>query len=192
MKASSRGRGGSAFTLIELLVVITIVIFLIAVLSQVFLKAKAKAMAAAAKGDISNLAVALKAYYADMDFYPGHDDSPGTDSAAKMYEALFGKRAVDGGGGGLNAPYHQFPEDRIQVKGGPTGYRPASPEEREDPTVEKFIVDPWYRPFHYVENDSKPEKTPGMHRPYEFDIWSNGPDGEDNKGEGDDVAPWKK
>ena len=191
MKRSARIQRGSAFTLIELLVVITIVIFLIAVLSRVFLKAKSKANITAAKSDISTLTTVLKMYQSEMDFFPGHDDPVGTDSAAKVYEALFGKRSVDGGGGGPSSPYHQFQDKRIGVKGGLSGYMQASDEEKEDPTVEKFILDPWGQPYHFVENESKAKKTKEMRRPYEFDMWSNGPDKMNDKGEGDDVTLWK-
>ena len=191
MPAAEKTRRVRGFTLIELLVVITIVIFLIAVLSRVFLGAKKKAIAVAAKSEIQALTAVLKVYYADVGFYPGSEDSPGADSAPKMYEAIFGKSVVDGGGGGPNAPYHQVPDKKIAVKGGPSGYMQASREEREDPTVEKYILDPWLKPYHYVENDSKPEKTREMHRPYEFDIWSNGPNRKNDDGEEDDVAPWR-
>ena len=185
---SSRKR--SAFTLIELLVVITIIVFLIAVLSRVFMKAKNTASVTAALSDIQNLTTVLEVYRADEGFYPGFDDPPGTDSAPKMYEALFGKRPVDGGGGGINSPYHEFHDNRIAVEGGPTGFRTASREERDDPAVKKYILDPWLQPYHYVENDEKPEKTEDMHRPHKFDIWSNGPNRLNDNGEEDDAAPW--
>ncbi|MCZ6688033.1 MAG: prepilin-type N-terminal cleavage/methylation domain-containing protein [Planctomycetota bacterium] len=187
---SSRKR--SAFTLIELLVVITIIVFLIAVLSRVFLNARTRANETAAKSDIQNFTTVLEVYHADQGFYPGFDDPPGTDSAAKMYEALFGKHRVDGGGGGINSPYHEFQDERIAVEGGPTGFRMASREEKDDPEVKKYIFDPWDRPYHYVENDEKPEKTDDMHRPHKFDIWSDGPNRVNDNGEKDDVAPWNK
>ena len=186
--SSSRKR--SAFTLIELLVVITIIVFLIAVLSKVFMKARTRANITAARSDIQNLTTVLEVYRADSGFYPGFADPPGTDSAHLMYEALFGKRLVDGGGGGINSPYHEFHEDRIAVEAGPAGFRMATREEKEEPDIKKYILDPWGQPYHYVENDEKPEKTVDMHRPHKFDIWSNGPNRVNDKGEEDDATPW--
>ncbi|MCZ6603211.1 MAG: prepilin-type N-terminal cleavage/methylation domain-containing protein, partial [Planctomycetota bacterium] len=69
---SSRKR--SAFTLIELLVVITIIVFLIAVLSRVFLNARNRANQTTAKSDIQNLSMLLEIYWADEGFYPGFAD----------------------------------------------------------------------------------------------------------------------
>jgi len=41
-----------------------------------------------------------------------------------------------------------------------------------------------------VENDSKTEKTDAMHNRHGLDMWSDGPDGEDDHGGDDDITNW--
>ena len=185
-----RRRRGAGFTLIELLVVVTIIIFLIAMLAKVFLGARSKALETTAQQTMSNIKIALKAYYADTDFYPGSDDPPGKDSAPKLYEALCGMRVVDGGGGGPNAPYYEASGKEIGVPAADDVWRRASEDELQDPGVPKVFLDPWGRPYHYIENDSKSPKTASMRNKYGFDMWSDGPNLTDDGGKEDDVTNW--
>jgi hypothetical protein len=47
-------------------------------------------------------------------------------------------------------------------------------------------MDPWGQPYLYVSiNGGAPE-----HRPRSFDLWSYGPNGEDDDGTGDDLGNW--
>ncbi len=191
LKRSVRRRlRGEGFTLIELLVVVTIIIFLIAMLAKVFLGARSRALEATAGQTINNITLALKAYYGDTDFYPGFKDKPGVDSAPKLYEALCGRRLVDGGGGGPNGPYFEASGKEIGVDTGQGIWRKARDDELEDPSVDKVFLDPWGRPYHFVENDSKHEKTAKMHNKYTFDMWSDGHNLRDDGGEEDDVKNW--
>ena len=62
--------GNIAFTLIELLTVIAIIAILMALLMPVLNVAKNAAKKAAAKGDLSQLVTAVKAFYTDYGVYP--------------------------------------------------------------------------------------------------------------------------
>lgn len=195
MKTKSSVRSasrGAAFTLIELLVVITIIIFLVAILAKVFLGARQKAAITGAKTTMNNLRVALKSYNADVDFYPGHNVDREENASWTVYEALCGKRKVDGGGGGPNAPYYDFRDKEVGVEVSPGVFKGATLDELEDPEVKKYILDPWGMPFQYRENDSAAEKTPEMHNRHEFDMYSFGPNRKDDEGEPDDVTNWSE
>jgi general secretion pathway protein G len=49
------------------------------------------------------------------------------------------------------------------------------------PYMDKIAKDPWERDFQYV--------SPGKHNVDSFDVWSNGPDGQD--GTADDIGNWQ-
>jgi hypothetical protein len=53
------------------------------------------------------------------------------------------------------------------------------------------VLDPWGHPFVYYNNVDK--SAPKDWTPYHkssFDLYSFGPDGKDDKGNGDDVSNW--
>jgi len=50
------------------------------------------------------------------------------------------------------------------------------------PYLDKLPLDPWGQPYHY--------RSPGTHNRGRPDIWSGGPDQQNNDGSGDDVANW--
>lgn len=62
--------------------------------------------------------------------------------------------------------------------------KPSSPPVPKNYTPGGYIrpdalLDPWQEPFQY--------RIPGSHNTHSFDIWSNGPDGQEG---GDDIANW--
>lgn len=54
------------------------------------------------------------------------------------------------------------------------------------------LLDPWKKPFVYLNNadGSAPPTWAPRNRSF-FDLYSYGPDGVDNRGEGDDVTNWR-
>lgn len=52
---------------------------------------------------------------------------------------------------------------------------------RGEPLMERVPNDPWGRPYNYA--------IPGTHNPKSFDVWSNGPDGEE--GAESDIGNWQ-
>lgn len=57
--------------------------------------------------------------------------------------------------------------------------KPASASNWNGPYLEKKPVDPWGREYAY--------KSPGVHRTYDYDLYSLGPDGQESQ---DDVKNW--
>ena len=59
-------------------------------------------------------------------------------------------------------------------------------EFKQDDLKEGEAVDPWGNPYQYVSvNGGAPE-----HRPKSYDLYSFGPNGEDDGGTGDDLVNW--
>jgi len=55
-----------------------------------------------------------------------------------------------------------------------------NPEVSKHPLNLELPLDPWGNPYHY--------RSPGIHHPDRFDVWSVGPDGVD--GTADDIGIW--
>lgn len=72
--------------------------------------------------------------------------------------------------GPKKTPYFEFPKDLLNDKG--------------------EILDPWGRPFVYVNNLDKSAPPGWKARTKLVDLYSFGPDGKDNQGGGDDIKNW--
>ena len=62
--------------------------------------------------------------------------------------------------------------------------KPPSATDWNGPYLEKKLLDPWDNPYIYL--------CPGKHNKDSYDLYSCGPDGEDDLGEDDDIADWKQ
>ena len=63
--------------------------------------------------------------------------------------------------------------------------KPNQAPDWQEPFLDKqYIEDSWQNKFYY--------KYPGTYNTYGFDVWSSGPDGENNDGSGDDIMLGKK
>jgi general secretion pathway protein G len=58
---------------------------------------------------------------------------------------------------------------------------PPSAKNWKGPYLEKNPVDPWGNPYQY--------KSPGTHRPHDYDLWSNGKSGTEGA---DTIGNWQK
>jgi prepilin-type N-terminal cleavage/methylation domain-containing protein len=172
-------KGG--FTLIELLIVIAIIGVLAGLVMVAVGGANKRAMIAVAETTISNLRNALTAYYDDVGFYPpGNVEND--EGNINMVLALSDLSASDGGKGGPNSPYYPFRDRDLK----PSQYSPTF----------KVFVDPWLEPWRYMRSrDENGTLKEGAHD-RNYDVWSCGPDREDDKGENDkkekkdDIANW--
>jgi len=171
-------KGG--FTLIELLIVIAIVGVLAGLVMVAVTGAQKKAVEAVAKTMISNLNNALQSYYDDVGFYPP-GNAENDEGNINMVLALFDPSASDGGKGGPNSPYYEFKDKDLMSS-------------QYSPTF-KVLVDPWNKPWRYVRSrDDSGNLKEGAHS-RNYDLWSCGPNMEDDKGENDkhekdDIANW--
>lgn len=142
---------------------------------------------------VDQISTAIERYRADEGHHPGASiTDPRVNVFPAVYEALVG-RPPPHGLGGRSAPYlDKIRSGDIAVLDGDT-YRPATPTERDDPDVAKYLLDRWGQPFWYRENRSKPA-APWQRNPRSFDIWSCGPDGINQTLLGversDDVGNW--
>ncbi len=141
---------------------------------------------------VVQIITAIERYRADEGQYPGASITDPRGAFPAVLEALIGRPPPDGLGG-RSAPYlDKFRSMDIGVRDG-DAFRPAEPWERDDPLVEKYLLDRWGQPFWYRENRSKPA-APWQRNPRSFDIWSCGPDGINQTLLGversDDVGNW--
>ncbi|MBN1421278.1 MAG: prepilin-type N-terminal cleavage/methylation domain-containing protein [Planctomycetes bacterium] len=180
------------FTLIELMIVISIIAVLASLVVVGVSKARMRAMEVEVRSTISSLDTALKQYDSDKGILPGYDDPPTqySNSLPKILAALIGD--------GSRTPYLEFKESQIFVEreGDVKGFREANRSEIYDPNVNKYLIDPWGEPFIARENKSKKKKEAWMKLPYFVDIYSKGPNREDDTalgkaaGESDDIGNW--
>ncbi|MGE4619487.1 MAG: hypothetical protein AAEJ04_06740, partial [Planctomycetota bacterium] len=116
-----------------------------------------------------------------------------------LYESVHGERPPNGKGG-KNSPYLDLDNEMIAIVDDEydEGYKRPGREDLYDPEVEKFYKDPWDNPFVYRENKSKRRKEMWMIKRSGFDLWSLGPDMENQacfglpeEGEEyDDIGNW--
>jgi len=195
----------AGFTLIELMIVVAIIGVLSTLVTKMIQMAQARSFEANAKSDISTLTSALEAYARDEGVYPGWDMKLGGEDLETfncfpiLFENLQGERPPEGKAG-KNAPYSDMAADRIAVidEDFEEEYKRAGRDELFDPEVDKYYLDPWSEPYFYRENKSKRTKEDWMLKRRGFDLWSIGPDGEneacfgypEEDEEYDDIGNW--
>ncbi|MEM7230871.1 MAG: prepilin-type N-terminal cleavage/methylation domain-containing protein [Planctomycetota bacterium] len=167
------------FTLVELLIVISI----IAILSALVITGLGSATEARNQTEsiatIKMLKQALGDYQTDHPILPGQGTKP--DPEANMFPKLWTALMADPPKGGRNAPYlENVAKDKIVVEDEESeeGYRPASQEEIDDVETEKFLLDPWGKP--YVYRCNRGFKKQGWMRDKKFDLYSLGENGNDD------------
>lgn len=194
-KSNSRG-----FTLVEVLIVVSIIAVLMSLILGGLSMARDRANQVQAANIVMNLSSALDKFYEDEGYYPGAKLEPDENGMPELYEALLGTPKSEGGKAGRSAPYLEIKEDQIVIlEDEESGiYAKATFDDREDPNVPKYILDPYGSPIWYRVNKGRPREA-YMHRVRKFDIWSLGVNRENEtipgtedipEEERDDIGNW--
>ena len=173
------------FTLIELLIVIAIIGTLAAIVTTGIGTAREKADFAKARTDLSTINTGINSFKSEMGYYPAFNKRVDEDimeewnGFPELYENLCGERPPEGRGG-RSAPYAELKVDNIMIYDedkSPIPYSLASRDDLDDPDIEKFYLDPWGGPYYYRENSQK-KKQDWMINSKSYDLWSAGPNNE--------------
>ncbi len=136
-------------------------------------QAKSQAERAHTMSMLSQIEMGIEAYHMDTGYYPGSgfDGADDIGMAEALHRGLRGAPS-QAGGGGMNGPYVDLMDEGPSPGGG------------------EVFLDVWGNPIHYREWASRTGEKPGARRPERFDLWSAGPDGIDDGGDGDDIGNW--
>lgn len=142
---------------------------------------------------ITSLSNALELYAQDEKEYPGREleRDPKRNDFPLLFNALFGERKP-AGPGGRSGPYTRLNEKGVVVYNRDAGeYAQATPRQIRDPKVDKYLLDPWARPYVYHARTTLKDADS---RQLEVEIYSSGPNGvddtSDGKMESDDLGNW--
>ena len=209
----------SGFTLLELLIVLAILIVIIGILGTTVWNSYKRALVRAATVQVTNtLTTAVEEFKMEFREYPSMTeglyvlaglDNPDAPAAAQQMQmqqqmGMTGQNAMNMngqmnggmmndpsmmGGAGMNMNDPTMMGGNMNMTGGmqqtATVNQVVKPKRKiTEPFVqEKDLIDPWNNPIKYEWPTTKGDgKKPA--------IWSMGPDGEDNNGDGDDVINW--
>jgi prepilin-type N-terminal cleavage/methylation domain-containing protein len=183
----SRTLRRGAFTLVELLIVIAIIAILATLVVAGLGVAQEAQRQTEATALVTSVKTALENYLRDEGTFPGFGLKPDPDrnDFPHLYRALMYEPPI----GGSSAPYlDNPPKEKLVVadgeddKGDPV-YRVAEKDEVEDAKVDKYILDPWGKPYVYRCNKGIAKLEDFMvHKTY--DIYSLGKNGEDDTAAG--------
>ena len=164
----------SGFTLVELLVVISIIAILSSLVIAGLSIANERANEVQAKTFVVGCKDALEQYFTDTGTFPGFGME--ADEDRNDFPVLWRALMHDG-----RVEYLEgIQKDKIVVEDPDSqeGYRPATQDELDDREVEKYVLDPWLNPYVYRCNlGLKPREWMENKK---YDIYSLGPNGEDD------------
>lgn len=193
----------SGFTLIELLVAMAIIATLASLAVGAAMKMRERATKATAVTGIANIKMAIGAYHSRAGIYPNAGQTAADDDPEALFKALYtGDPKL---GGTTDNHLEGWPTERIALWSGaylddPDAYYDRPDEDQLDFSGGNYtacvFLDPWERPYHFVEWDSLPRsqrslgsdlKAKGGHP---FAIWSDGPNKTNDWGKEDDIVSW--
>jgi prepilin-type N-terminal cleavage/methylation domain-containing protein len=192
----------SGFTLIELLVVILIIGVLSGLIVTAVGTVRQRALRAKAKTNIESFKTALSAYNSATGVYPQRGAQP-IDDPECLFKALFtGNPKL---GGGRDNYLEDWPVEQLGIWSGPNADVNAMWAQPSD-TQLMFqngqytpiaFLDPWGRPYHYVQWFSFPEQQQIFQQlrakgGAAYAIWSDGPDRTNDWGQNDDISSWSE
>jgi prepilin-type N-terminal cleavage/methylation domain-containing protein len=204
----------NGFTLIELLVVIAIITILAGLALPALMKSKKEAQRGAARAEIAQIKGAIETYYANFGDYPPSSlndilPAPSVDGVNSGIESLVACLCTTLNGGPFLRDWQEQKFSNTDNDGAGanlTSWWFGDNQLRE-------IVDPWKSPYIYfnARNYDDPaayssyvmvegvgmqcvpaynNNTSAFYAPMTFQIWSIGPNEEDNGGADDDVNSW--
>jgi len=183
-----------AFTLVELLVVMVIVAILASAVLPVSNAVMRKVRALQARHNAIELRKAIGAYSTEYRRFPVRDLGQNgadleTDSDSKLMNVLLASDK-EAGLGGLNTRRRSFFSGRKASEGD----KPRNGIDYESGGG-GALYDPWGNLYQLIIDTSRDERCsdpsePGETVAQDVLVWSIGPDGKDDRGEGDDVAIW--
>ena len=207
-------RNKTGFTLIELLVVIAIITVLAGLTLPGLMKTKVQAQRSAAKAEIAQIKGAIENYYASFGDYPPSSlndilSAPAVDGVNSGIESIVACLCTTLGGGPFLRDWQEQKFCNTDGDGAGsnlTNWWFGDTQLRE-------IADPWKSPYIYfnARDYDAPEpygsyitadgtgiqcvpafnnNTSAFYAPMTFQIWSIGPNEEDNGGADDDVNSW--
>lgn len=166
-KVSTRNVDRSGFTLTELLIVMAILVLLVSLIGPRLLGSKQKADINAVKTQIGMFQSALERYAVDMNKFPATEEG---------LAALVSNPGSDGGGSSSEESSNSD-SDSAGSGGDESGGNWDGPYIK----TEKLPTDPWGKAYAY-------EYPPTHNKINVPDIWSYGPDGQENTD--DDIVSW--
>ena len=173
MTAHSYKRG---FTLIELLVVISIIGIISGMTISIASIMTKKAKKDAAMANIQKFDLALENYYNDMQRYPPTPEAG--KGSSTVYKSLTGD---------LNVNRRYDPDNGDIPRNHPRWREPyISGIEGKEVDSDGNLLDPWGRPYRYLENEIASPQSPI--NPNSFLIYSVGPDGKATEGTREQLA----
>jgi len=167
VQTASRQVVRRGFTLTELLIVMAILVLLVSLIGPRLLGSKQKADINAVKTQIGMFQSALERYAVDMNKFPSTEEG---------LAALVSPPGSDGGGSSSDS-------GSTDARSSDAGSSDSSGGTWDGPYIktEKLPVDPWGKAYAY-------EYPPTHNKINVPDIWSFGPDGQENTE--DDIVSW--
>ena len=186
------------FTLIEVLIVVSIIAILATLTFAGVQVAQRETRNAVAKQEVASFAQSIDMYFSDEGIYPGRGAkkfNSDSNQFPDLYLALL-DTAVPEGRGGRNAPYLKLERERIVVEDDEWDEETDEPEYRwkavkrsqlDDAKVDKYYLDPFQTFSVYIYRCNRGRKPKSwMLNKSRYDIYSIGPDKEDDTVLGDD------
>jgi len=199
----SMKRTNQGFTLIELLIVMAIMAVLALMALGAYSSVRNRAKITTATSNIASFKTALAMYNQLMGVYPGGGATAPKDDPEALFKALYtGNPKL---GGGRENHLEDWKPDEIGRWQGSVAdpeaiWERATEDDLDFSTTYKrplCFLDPWGRPYHYVQWDSFPQNERKLQgsplkavgaQPYA--IWSDGPNRKNDWGKEDDVTSW--
>ena len=186
------GLKARGFTLMELLVVMTIIGILAAMVFPVANGVLKKARKSQAQHTAMQLKQAITTYFTEYSRYPvktsgGASGDVEVESNSILMDVILGSDK-EAASGGLNPRKISFFSGR-KAKGKKAGVVLTSDGGGE-------LFDPWGNYYHVILDTNRndrvkdPSEGGGETIPQSVVVWSNGIDGENEQGKGDDVVTW--